>query len=65
MSGQERWLLNEVAAELAGLDWSKKIKTTPDFVVYAVDFELGDLSKNLKKSVAPALLKKLKAANLL
>ena len=58
-------LLNEVAAELATVDWRKQIKTTPDFVVYAVDFELGDLSKNLKKSVAPALLGKLKAAKLL
>ena len=58
-------ILNEVAAELAGMDWSQHLKTTPDFVVYAVDFELGDLNKNLKKSVAPALLSKLKAAKLL
>ena len=58
-------LLNEIAAALAAMDWSGKLKTTPDFVVYAVDFELGELAKNLKKSVPAPLLAKFKAEKLL
>jgi len=58
-------LLNSVAAELGKLDWKGKLKTTPDFVVYAVDFELGDLKRNLKLSVPPAKLEMLKKAKLL
>jgi hypothetical protein len=58
-------LLVEVAAELEKLNWSGLIKTTPDFVVYAVDFELCELRKNLRKIVAPQKLSKLKAAKLL
>jgi hypothetical protein len=55
-------LLVEVAAELEKLDWSAFLPTTPDFVVYAVDLELMDLRKNLKKIVAPRKLAALKAA---
>jgi hypothetical protein len=58
-------LLNDVAAELAKVDWTGRLNVTPDFVVYAVDFELGDLSKNLKQSVPAAILAKLKKAKLL
>lgn len=49
-----RKLLNDVAARLMTADWQLAI--TPDFVVYAVDLELGNLRKNLKASVpAPRL----------
>lgn len=58
-------LLNAVAAELGKQDWKGKLKTTPDFVVYAVDFELADLKKNLKQSVPAAKLEKLKKTKLL
>jgi hypothetical protein len=60
-----RRLLNEVATKLGKADWSGKLNTTDDFVVYAVDFELGDLKKNLKFSVPVERLKKLKAAKML
>jgi hypothetical protein len=58
-------LVVEVAAELNKLDWSKLIQTTPDFVIYAVDFELGHLKKNLKKILPPAKLTTLKSAKLI
>ncbi len=58
-------LLVEVAAELEKLDWSRLIQTTPDFVVYAVDFELADLRKNLKQIVRPGKLAALKRAKLI
>ena len=60
-----RRLLNEVATKLGRTDWSGKLNTTDDFVVYAVDFELGDLKKNLKISVPTERLNKLKTAKLL
>jgi hypothetical protein len=58
-------LLNSVAVELGKADWVGKLNITPDFVAYAVDFELGDLSGNLKQSVPAATLAKLKQAKLL
>jgi hypothetical protein len=58
-------LLVEVAAELNKLDWLKFAKVTPDFIVYAVDFELGDLNKNLKKILPAKELTALKTAKLL
>jgi hypothetical protein len=58
-------LLVEVAADLEKLDWSKILKITPDFCVYAVDFELGDLKKNLKKILPARKLAALKAAKLI
>ena len=60
-----RELLNRIVRDLAKLDWNGKLKTTDDFVVYAVDYEGGDLKKNLKKSVPPKVLSRLKAAKLL
>jgi hypothetical protein len=51
-----RKLVNEAAEELATMDWSSSITTTPDFVVVAVDLEQGDLEKNMKKSVPRELL---------
>ena len=58
-------LINEIAAGLAKLNWSRAARITDDFVVFAVDLEGGDLQKNMKKSVPAAVLQKLKAGGLL
>lgn len=55
-----RKLLNEVAAALARTNWTGKLKRSPDFVVYAVDFEMSDLRKNLKAVVPPGRLAEFK-----
>ncbi len=60
-----RKLILQVAADLAKVDWSGKLNTTDDFIVYAVDTYGNDLRKNLKLSVPPKQLAKLKAAKLL
>jgi hypothetical protein len=60
-----RELLNQVARDLAKLDWNGRLNTTDDFVVFAVDYEGGDLKKNLVKSVPPRILSRLKAAKFL
>jgi hypothetical protein len=41
-------LLVQVAAALNNASWSTDVQRTPDFVVYAVDFELKSLRKNFK-----------------
>jgi hypothetical protein len=46
-------------------DWKGKLNTTDDFIVYAVDTDGADLRKNLKVSVPPKQLAKLKAARLI
>jgi hypothetical protein len=53
-------LLNNIALELAKLDWSKHLNVTEDFVVYCVDLELRDLMKNLRKTVPRNVLAQLK-----
>jgi hypothetical protein len=58
-------MLSDLAGALARYDWSRKLKTTPDFVVFAVDLELADLRKNLKVSVPAARLNQLKKAGYL
>jgi len=58
-------LLNIIAAELGRMDWTGKLNTTDDFIVYAVDTDLADLHRNLKQSVPADRLKKLKAAKML
>jgi hypothetical protein len=58
-------LLLEVAAELNNFNWPEEILRTPDFVVYAVDLEQGDLRRNLKKILAPEQLDVLKLEGLL
>jgi len=58
-------LLLEVATELNNLNWPEEILRTPDFVVYAVDLEQGDLRRNLKKILAPGELDVLKQEGLL
>ena len=60
-----RKLLTSVAAQLRTLDWGGKIDTTPDFVAYAVDLELAELSRNMKASLPEPLLAQLKNARLL
>lgn len=61
----ERWgpvkaLLNRVAAKLMNYDWRGKLNVTPDFVVYAVDEECGDLRANMKASIPAPLLAEFK-----
>lgn len=58
-------LLNNVATELGKMDWKGSLNTTADFVAFAVDFELGELKKNLKQSVPAAKLARLHKAGLL
>lgn len=60
-----RRMLNAVAASLAKQRWKGKLKTTADFVVYAVDFELGSLQKNMKLSVPEKRFATLRKAKLL
>lgn len=60
-----RKLLNEVASDLARIDWKPVLATTDDFVVYAVDLEGGDLRKNMRQSVPPDRLARLRAAKLI
>jgi len=54
----------EVAGQLNRIAWPKAVLRTPDFVVYAVDFELAGLRKNLKRILSPDKLAALKAAGL-
>jgi hypothetical protein len=51
----KKFLLN-IAAELGKMDWTGKLNPTPDFIVFAVDFEMADLKKNLKACVPPERL---------
>jgi hypothetical protein len=43
-----RALLDRVATSLRSLSWKSLLPITDDFVVYAVDFELGTLRKSLR-----------------
>jgi hypothetical protein len=58
-------LLVEAARELNESSWAAEVRRTPDFVVYAVDFELGRLRKNLKAILAAEQFVALKAKQLL
>ncbi len=60
-----RKLILQVAADLARMDWNGKLKTTDDFIIFAVDTDGADLKKNLKLSVPSKQLAKLKAAKLI
>jgi hypothetical protein len=60
-----RKLILQVAADLAKVSWKGKLDTTDDFIVYAVDTDGADLRRNLKLTVSPKQLAKLKAAKLL
>jgi len=58
-------LLVEVAAELNKSPWPKTVRRTTDFAVYAVDFELASLHRNLKRILSAEKLAKLKKTGLL
>ena len=58
-------LIVEAAKELEKMDWSEFLLTTPDFLVYATDFGLNDLTNNVTKIISPEKLARLKAAKLL
>lgn len=60
-----RKLILQVAADLAQMNWNGKLKTTDDFIIFAVDTDGAHLRKNLKGSVPPKQLAKLKAARLI
>jgi hypothetical protein len=45
-----RTLLDRVATSLRSIAWKAMMPVTEDFVVYAVDFELGNLRKSLRKA---------------
>lgn len=57
-------LLVEVAAELNKVRWPASVPRTEDFVVYAVDLELGSLRKNMRACLGPERLSDLKARRL-
>ena len=56
-------LLLDICRDLAGRQWP--FPTTPDFVVYCVDFELSELRKNFKALLPSARLAEFKKAKLL
>jgi hypothetical protein len=58
-------LLIEVAAQLNRATWPSTVKRTPDFVVYAVDFEGGSLKKNLRSCLTADQFKDLQTRKLL
>jgi hypothetical protein len=60
-----RKLLCEIAGELGARNWRGKLKVTPDFVAYAVDYELAQLRRNMKQSVPAEKLQRLKEQKLL
>jgi hypothetical protein len=62
---RDRWndaakMLNDVAKMLNQVDWRGILPTTPDFVAYATDDELGDFQKNLKSTISSDLYKHFK-----
>jgi hypothetical protein len=57
--------LNRAARRLHHLDWRSIASVTDDFVVFAVDYELVDLVKNLRRSVPAPLRKVLSRRGLL
>jgi hypothetical protein len=57
-------LLLEVATKLNRATWPASIRKTADFVVYAVDFELGSLRRNMRASLSPEQFADLKARRL-
>jgi hypothetical protein len=59
ISMKEKWstgrkLLGRVAASLRTFPWHSLLIVTDDFVVYAVDFELGDVRKKLREAARTA-----------
>lgn len=64
-SERGRELLCAVAADLNAYDWTQELSTTDDFVVYAVDFELADLDRNMPACLPPTRLALLRERGLL
>jgi hypothetical protein len=58
-------LLVEVATELNRYPWPETFLRTSDFAVYAVDYELGSLRKNLKACLPADRLAALQARRLI
>ena len=58
-------MLNDIARDLSGRQWSAVMPTTPDFFAYVTDVELVDLHRNIKKSCLPDMLRSLKSRGLL
>ncbi len=56
-------MLNEVAKFLGTFDWSERLQTTSDFVVFANDIEGSDFRQNFKFSVSEKLFKGFKQKN--
>jgi hypothetical protein len=56
-------MLNEVAKFLGTFDWSDRLQTTSNFVVFANDIEGSDFHQNFKFSVSEKLLKIFKQKN--
>jgi hypothetical protein len=57
---EARRVLNEVARDLGGMDWTGVLATTEDFVAFAVDLELSEFRQNIKASARPEVLEALK-----
>ncbi len=53
-------LLSRVAWELSGRDWSTTLPVSDDFVIYATDLELSELSRNMAASLFPERLRELR-----
>jgi hypothetical protein len=53
-------MLNEVEKILDTFNWSDRVKTNSDFVVFANDIEGSDLCQNFEFSVPSNLLKQFK-----
>ncbi|MBE1485755.1 hypothetical protein [Plantactinospora soyae] len=60
-----RRMLCAAATELNAHEWAGILSVTDDFVVYAVDWELADLDRNLPECVPPARLALLRERALL
>lgn len=58
-------MLSEVAKMLVETNWEGKMKTSPDFIAYATDYELSDFQKYLKYSVTKEKFSYLKKEGLL
>lgn len=53
-------LLSRVAWELSGRDWSASLPVSDDFVIYATDLALTELSRNMAASLFPERLRELR-----
>ncbi|MHC4216186.1 MAG: hypothetical protein ACYSWP_22765 [Planctomycetota bacterium] len=53
-------ILQEVACTLSHYDWTGILNVTPDFVVFAIDFEADDLTNALRQSASEEQINKWK-----